>query len=156
MNRGTFWDVTPQSPIEIQWCFGYIYCLHLQGRRYAKCNIYIVGCLVTNCEEKKSDILKLCSKEHTRTFTAWFSSAPSLPYYESYEHGRKKWEIKRVRRLLRCNEILQHLVDILYNILCFTCTLWTLSNVVNSWNGISLLQIEMMTRQKGDNTTTAA
>jgi hypothetical protein len=28
-----FWDVTPCSIVEVYWCFGLTYCLHLQGWR---------------------------------------------------------------------------------------------------------------------------
>jgi hypothetical protein len=36
MKKPLFWHVTPCRCVEIQGCVGGKYCLHLQGRRYAK------------------------------------------------------------------------------------------------------------------------
>jgi hypothetical protein len=35
-NWTVFWDVIPCSLVEINWRFGGTYCLHIQGRRFAK------------------------------------------------------------------------------------------------------------------------
>jgi hypothetical protein len=36
MKSSTFWDVTPCSLLKVNWCFGRICCLHLQGRKISE------------------------------------------------------------------------------------------------------------------------